>query len=71
VLNLNQKRPIQSPSVCSDSVESPDEDMDSHIDMTNKLDGVCPKARKRDRIWQVLGLPALEWPWDSTQMALD
>ncbi|KAB0394176.1 hypothetical protein E2I00_019582, partial [Balaenoptera physalus] len=43
LLDLNKYRPIQTPSVCSDSLESPDEDMGSDSDWLRR--GNTPPKR--------------------------
>lgn len=48
LLDLNKYRPIQTPSVCSDSLESPDEDMGSDSDVTTES-GSSPSHSPEER----------------------
>ncbi|CAH6972215.1 Klf9 [Phodopus roborovskii] len=48
LLDLNKYRPIQTPSVCSDSLESPDEDIGSDSDVTTES-GSSPSHSPEER----------------------
>ncbi|XP_051714677.1 Krueppel-like factor 9 isoform X2 [Oryctolagus cuniculus] len=48
LLDLNKYRPMQTPSVCSDSLESPDEDLGSESDVTTES-GSSPSHSPEER----------------------
>ncbi|XP_028911874.1 Krueppel-like factor 9 isoform X2 [Ornithorhynchus anatinus] len=48
LLDLNKYRPIQTPSICSDCIESPDEDMGSDSDVTTES-GSSPSHSPEER----------------------